>query len=52
LLQNIPNGHKIYQHRPLQDSQKLTQSGWKYTMWQPCSYCVPFHPHKNSAKKS
>jgi hypothetical protein len=27
LLQNIPNGHKIYQHRPLQDSQKLTQSG-------------------------
>jgi hypothetical protein len=23
----IPNGHKIYQHRPLQDPRKFTQSG-------------------------
>jgi hypothetical protein len=26
-LENIPNGHKIYQHFPLQDTPKYTQIG-------------------------
>jgi hypothetical protein len=37
---SIPNGHKIYQHFPIEGPPKFTQIGIfgsKETIWQPCS---------------